>query len=117
VNGGHVTSRRWREHLPAILILGSPAFAAGMAHSVGLAGIYLLPESDVVTVAAALMLRINVLLAPIGAAAGALRVGGTVSTRVAVVIASIVFAAAVYLATIGLTFGFIPGYAERYGID
>ena len=117
MNDATSTRRRWREHLPAFLILGSPAAAAGMAHAVGLAGHYLLPGVDWVTVGAAVILRLNVLLGPIGAAAGALRVGGTVPTRVAVAIASIVFAAAAYLATIAAAFTFIPGYADRYGID
>lgn len=109
--------RRWKEHLPAVLILGSPAAAAGMAHGVALAGHFLLPDVDWVTVGAAVILRLNFLLGPVGAAAGALRVGGTVPTRVAVVIAAVVFAAAVYAGAIGLTFGFIPGYADRYGLD
>ena len=107
----------WRMHLPAVLILGSPAAAAGMAHAVALAGHFLLPEVDWVTVAAAVILRLNALIGPVGAAVGAVRVGGTVPTRVAVAIASIVFAAVAYLATVALTFTVIPGYADRYGID
>ncbi len=108
------TPRRWREHLPAILILGSPAVAAGMAHCVALTGLFLLPDVDVVTIGAAVILRLNVFLAPVGAAAGALRVGGTVSTRVAVLIASVVFAAAAYVGSIVLATEFIPGFVERY---
>lgn len=88
-----------------------------MAHGVGLTGHYLLPDVDWVTVGAAIILRLNVLLGPIGAATGAVRVGGTTSTRVAVAIASIVFAVTGYLATIAGAFTFIPGYADRYGID
>jgi hypothetical protein len=114
---GAEPKRSWKEHLPAVLILGSPAAAVGMAHGVALAGHFLVPDVDWITVGGALILRLNFLLGPVGAAAGALRVGGRVSTRVAVLIASVVFAAAVYAGAIGLTFGFIPGYADRYGID
>ncbi len=109
--------RSWKESLPAILIVGSPLAAAGMAHSVALIGHFFLPNEDWITVGAAIMLRLNLLLAIVGTAAGALRVSGTVPTRIAVVIASVIFAAVVYLGTIGLTFTFIPGYADRYGID
>ena len=112
-----ITASRWRAHLPAVLILGSPAAAAGMAHGVCLAGHFLLPEVDWVTVVGAVALRLNVLLGPVGAVAGAIRVGGTVPTRVAVAVASVVFAAAAYLAAVGLAFTLISGYADRYGID
>lgn len=110
--------RRWQEHLPAILILGSPVAAAGMMLSVALTDIFLLPESDLMTVGVTLIVPINALLGAVGAAAGALRVGGTVPTRIAVLLASVVFAAAVYLGAIELAAEFIPGFAngfERYG--
>ena len=110
-------NRHWTRHLPAVLILGSPAAAAGMAHAVALAGHFLLPDVGWITVGGAVILRLNFLLAPLGAAAGALRVGGTVPTRVAVAIASAVVSAAAYVGAIGLTFTLIPGYADRYGID
>lgn len=103
--------------MPACLILGSPIAAAGLAHSVALIGHFLLPEVAWLTVLAALMLRFNFLLATFGSAIGAIRVSGSVPTRVAIVIASVVCAAAIYAASIYLTFEFIPGYADRYGID
>lgn len=115
MDDGIATPQRWREHLPALLILGSPAVAAGMMLSVTLAGVYLLPESDLVTVGGAAIARLNVLLGPVGAAAGALRVGGTVSTRVAVLIASVVFAAAIYFAAIAAVASTVPEWGERYG--
>ena len=107
--------RRRREHLPAALILGSPATAAGMAHAVALTDFFLLPDVAPVTVLAAVVFRVNALLAVAGAAAGGLRVGGPVSTRVAVTVASAVFAGAAYLGTVALAAALIPGYAERYG--
>lgn len=109
--------RRWKEHLPAVLILGSPAAAAGLAHAVAMTDFFLLTDAPAATVFAAAALRINFLLGIAGSAAGGLRVGGTVPTRVAVVIASAVFAGAAYLGTIGVAAGLIPGYAERYGPD
>ena len=111
------SKRSWKEHLPILLILGSPLAAAGMAHSVALVGHFFLPHEDWITVGAAIMLRLNFLLAPIGAAAGALRIGGTLTRRLAVLIASVLLAAVMYLGMIGLTFTLIPGYADRYGID
>ena len=119
VNDGDPTPRRWRDHLPAVLILGSPAAAAGMTLSVILTDIFLLPgEAPIITVGVTLAVPINALLGVAGAAAGALRVGGTVSTRVAVLVASVGFAAAVYGGTIELAAALIPGFAEgfeRYG--
>jgi hypothetical protein len=115
VDNGDPAPRRWKEHLPAILILGSPVAAAGMAHSVALIGLFLMPEVGLLNIAASAILAINGLLAVLGAAAGALRVGGTAPTRIAVLIASVVFAAAVYLGTIHFADDFIPGYGERYG--
>ena len=108
----------WKEHLPAVLILGSPAAAAGMTLSVALTDVFLLPESGPGTVGITLMVPINALLGAAGAAAGALRVGGTVPTRIAVLIASVVFAAAVYGGALAATTEFIPGFGEgfeRYG--
>ena len=107
-------SGRWREHLPAVLILGSPAGAAGMMLSVAATDIFLLPETGVGRVGVTFVVAINGLLAVGGAAAGALRVGGTVPTRVAVVIASVVFAGVAYLAAVHLANALLPGF-ERYG--
>lgn len=53
-------------------------------------------------------------LSPIGAAVGALRVAGTVSTRIAVTLASMSFAVTVYLLTIPLAMEFIPGFTEGF---
>ena len=103
--------------MPALLILGSPIAAAGMAHAVALIGHFLLPNEDWVVVTAAIMLRLNLLLAPIGSVVGALRISGSAPKRVAVLLASVVSAAAIYVASIFVTFLFIPGYAARYGID
>jgi len=105
---------RWREHLPAVLILGSPTVAAGMMLSVVATDLFLLPETGVGRVGVTLVVAINGSLAVIGAAMGALRVGGTVSARVAVVIASVVFAGVAYLATVHLANALLPGF-ERYG--
>ncbi len=110
--------RHWREHLPAVLILGSPALAAGMTLTVALTNIFLLPQTPLGTVGVTLIVPINALLGAVGAAAGALRVGGNVSTRIAVLIASVGFAAAVYLGSITSAEEFIPDFAdgfERYG--
>lgn len=109
--------QRLRDNLPGILILGSPLVAAGIAHSVCLVGHFLLPEVKWIVVGGAIMLRLNALLAIAGSVAGALRVGGSLLTRIAVVIAAGVFAVAAYLPTIALTFTLIPGYADKYGID
>lgn len=106
---------RWRDQLPALLILGSPVAAAGMAHAVALADFLLLTDLPLVTVAAAIILRLNFLLAAVGSAAGGLRVGGTVPTRIAVALASAVFAGAAYFASIALAAQLVPGYPDRYG--
>lgn len=100
--------------MPAILILGSPTVAAGMMLSVALTDIYLLPETTLGRIGVTLIVPINGLLAVVGAAAGALRVGGTVPTRIAVLIASVVFAGVVYVAALQVANEFIPGF-KRYG--
>lgn len=104
----------WRDHLPALLILGSPALAAGMMLSVALTETHLLPRTGAGRIGVTLLVAINGLLAVAGFAAGALRVGGTVPTRVAILIASAVFAAVAYLATVHLANAFLPGF-DRYG--
>jgi len=79
---------------------------------------FLLPGSMFGTMGLTLIVPINFLFGAFGAGVGALRVGGNTSTRVAVFIASIGFAAAVYGGTIFYAHELIPGFAEgfkRYG--
>lgn len=108
----------WRQHLPAILILGSPTIAAGLMLTAAITEMFLLPSTGLGRIGLTLMVPINFLFGAFGAGAGALRVGGNLSTRIAVFIASIGFAAAVYGGTIFYAHELIPGFAEgfrRYG--
>ena len=81
----------WRNHLPAVLILGSPIIAAGMMLIVALTDVFLLSETTLMRIGVTLIVPINFALACLGAAMGTLRVGGNVSTRIAVLIVSVGF--------------------------
>ncbi len=104
----------WKDHLPAILILGSPVLAAGSMLTAALTEMFLLPRTGLGVIGLTLLIPINFLLGAFGAAVGALRINGNVSTRIAVFIASIGFAAAVYGGTIFYAHELIPGFAEGF---
>lgn len=100
---------RWREHLPGFLILGSPVVASAMTLCVALTDIYLLPAMDLVEFGAETIVPINGLLAALAAAAGGLRVGGTVPRRIAVTIAAFGFAGALYAVVLTAAVLLLPG--------
>lgn len=104
----------WKDHLAAILILGSPVLAAGSMLTAALTEMFLLPRTGLGVIGLTLLIPINFLLGAFGAAVGALRINGNVSTRIAVFIASIGFAAAVYGGTIFYAHELIPGFAEGF---